>query len=434
METELCEVVPEDWRVRAIEDVCIRVTSGGTPSRGDASYYQNGTWSWVKTQELQDRWIDSTEELITERAVSESSAKILPHNTILIAMYGATVGQLGLLRRPMACNQACCALIVNEDIANYNFIFYQLLQVRSQLKRLATGAAQQNLSGQLIRGLRFPYPSVTEQRAIAHILGTLDDKIDLNRRMCATLEEMARALFKSWFVDFDPVRAKAAGRDTGLPKHLADLFPDRMVDSELGEIPEGWEVGRVDDEFDLTMGQSPPGSTYNEEGIGLPFYQGRTDFGFRFPARRVFCTSPTRFAKWGDTLISVRAPVGDINLATEDCAIGRGVAAARHRTGSRSYSYQFMRSQAAVFGRFEAEGTVFGSISKKDFHAITCIRPPKNIVIEFERHIAPVDDRIEVCERESIGLAALRNSLLPKLVSGEIRLIVKSVDDPKVIQ
>ena len=128
-------------------------------------------------------------------------------------------------------------------------------------------------------------PDVTEQRAIAHILGTLDDKIELNRRMNETLEAMARALFKSWFVDFDPVRAKMEGRDTGLPQHVAYLFPSRLVASEFGEIPEGWEVGCVDDAFDLTMGQSPPGRTYNETGEGIPFYQGRADFTFRFPAR-----------------------------------------------------------------------------------------------------------------------------------------------------
>ena len=208
----------------------------------------------------------------------------------------------------------------------------------------------------------------------------------------------------------------------GLPKHIADLFPDSLEDSELGEIPKGWEVGCIDDEFDLTMGQSPPGNTYNEYGDGLPFYQGRTDFGFRFPTRRIYCTAPTRFAKRGDTLISVRAPVGDINMAGEDCAIGRGVAAARHKTGSRSYSYQFMRSQAEVFDRFEAEGTVFGSIGKRDFHAISCVVPPRGLVVEFERRIAAVDGRIEVTDHETRTLAALRDILLPKLITGELRV------------
>jgi type I restriction enzyme S subunit len=286
----------------------------------------------------------------------------------------------------------------------------------------ATGTTVKHTSPDRIRRLRFSCAPLPEQRAIAHILGTLDDKIELNRRMNETLEAMARALFKSWFVDFDPVRAKAEGRNPGLPKLLADLFPARLVDSELGEIPEGWEVGCVDDEFDLTMGQSPPGETYNESGEGLPFYQGRSDFGSRFPTRRVYCTAPTRLAKAGDTLISVRAPVGDINMATEDCAIGRGVAAARHRSGTRSYSYQFMLGLEEVFGRFEAEGTVFGSIGKKDFHAISCARPPRAVIAEFETMLAPIDSRIDMTERKSGTLAGLRDALLPKLISGELRV------------
>jgi type I restriction enzyme S subunit len=252
--------------------------------------------------------------------------------------------------------------------------------------------------------------------------------------MSETLEQMARALFKAWFVDFEPVRAKCRGdldgrprwqrgqSLPGLPAHLYDLFPDRLVDSELGEIPEGWRVGCVDDVFDLTMGQSPPGETYNEVGEGIPFYQGRADFTFRFPERRVYCTAPTRFAKKGDTLISVRAPVGAINMALEDCAIGRGVAAARHKTGAKSYTYYFMQGQADEFSRFESEGTVFGSISKKDFHAIQCVIVPSKIVEAFEQLCEPIDDRIEAAELESRTLAALRDTLLPKLISGELRV------------
>ena len=264
--------------------------------------------------------------------------------------------------------------------------------------------------------------TLAEQRAIAHILGTLDDKIELNRRMNATLEAMARALFRSWFVDFDPVRAKMEGRDTGLPKDIADLFPDRLVKSELGDVPEGWKVGCVDDAFDLTMGQSPPGTSYNETGEGIPFYQGRSDFTFRFPARRVYCTAPTRFATAGDTLITVRAPVGDINIASEDCAIGRGIAATRQKNGARSYTYHFMHGLSAVFGRFEAEGTVYGSITKKDFHAIRCVNSPKEVIEAFEFVSGQMDGRIDIGERESHTLATIRDALVPKLISGEMRV------------
>lgn len=258
METELCAIAPSHWRVRSIEDVCLRVTSGGTPSRREPGFYENGAWPWVKTQELQDKWIDNTEESITDEAVARSSAKVLPENTILVAMYGATVGQLGLLRRAMTCNQACSALIVDPTQADFRFLFFQLLHARTELKSLATGAAQQNLSGAVIKSLRFPFPPLSGQRAIAHILGTLDDKIELNRRMSETLEATARALFKSWFVDFDPVRAKAEGRDPGLPKLLADLFPSRLVSSQLGDVPDGWEAGTFDDLVELLRDKENP--------------------------------------------------------------------------------------------------------------------------------------------------------------------------------
>jgi type I restriction enzyme S subunit len=310
------------------------------------------------------------------------------------------------------------------------FIEYLLRthEYRSWIVGSATGTTVKHTAPGRIESFATRIPPIEEQRAIAHILGTLDDKIELNRKQNETLEAMASALFKAWFVDFEPVRAKLEGRWQrgqslpGLPAHLYDLFPDRLVDSELGEIPEGWEVTSVDVEFDVTMGQSPPGNTYNETGEGLPFYQGRTDFEFRFPKRRIYCTAPTRLAKKGDTLVSVRAPVGDINMASEDCAIGRGVAAVRHKMGRRSYTYQFMRSISDVFARFNAEGTVFGSIGKKDFHSIAHVKPPRDLVLAFENWAAQPDDQIERNERESRTLVQLRDILLPKLISGELRI------------
>ena len=143
------------------------------------------------------------------------------------------------------------------------------------------------ITGTDLAQLPVKVPSLPEQRAIAHVLGTLDDKIELNRRMNETLEEIARGLFKSWFVDFDPVRAKMDGRWRqgeslpGLPADLYDLFPDQLVQSELGDIPEGWDVKTLGECYDLTMGQSPPGNTYNDNGDGIPFFQGSKDFGDR---------------------------------------------------------------------------------------------------------------------------------------------------------
>ena len=281
-----------------------------------------------------------------------------------------------------------------------------------------------------LRTIVIPLPPLSEQRAIAHILGTLDDKIELNRQMNETLEEMARALFKSWFVDFDPVRAKMEGRWRrgealpGLPAEHYDLFPDRLVPSELGEIPEGWGLKQLGDCFNLTMGQSPPGHTYNEEGDGLPFFQGRTDFGFRYPENRRFCTEPKRIAEADDTLVSVRAPVGDINMAWEKCCIGRGVAALRHRSGSSSYTYHSAWAIQRHIQQYEHTGTVFGAITKNQFESLKIVEPTLNIACGFGSYVLSLDSSVRSNIAESRNLIAQRDALLSKLVSGNLRVNV----------
>ena len=240
--------------------------------------------------------------------------------------------------------------------------------------------------------------------------------------MNATLEAMAQALFKSWFVDFDPVRAKMEGRDTGLPRHIGDLFPNRLVDSEVGEIPEGWGVGCVADCFEVIMGQSPPGDTYNDVGDGLPFFQGRSDFGFRYPTNRKFCTAPTRIANSDDTIVSVRAPVGDINMVRERCCIGRGVAALRHRLGAVSCGYYTAQALQAHIREYEHSGTVFGAISRNQLGGLSLQLPSADIVGIFEYLVNPLDQTIRHRTAQSETLTVLRNALLPKLVSGRLRV------------
>ncbi len=282
---------------------------------------------------------------------------------------------------------------------------------------------RQRVMADSLRSFGFALPPIEEQRSIAHILGTFDDKIELNQQMNETLEATARAIFKAWFIDFDPVKTKMERRKpTCMDTEIVSVFPSAFQDSPFGEIPKGWGATTIGEDFDLTMGQSPPGSTYNENGNGMPFYQGRKDFSFRYPKRRVYCTAPKRFAKEGDTLVSVRAPVGDINMVREKCCIGRGVAAIRHKTGSRSYTYYAMQFLRMVFSRYEAEGTVFGAINKTDFQTLSLLRPSNAVIEAFEQLIYPLDQSIENNEDESRTLAQTRDTLLPKLLSGEIRV------------
>jgi type I restriction enzyme S subunit len=287
------------------------------------------------------------------------------------------------------------------------------------LNHLKDGTSNPSLSRDTFARQWFPLPPIDEQRSIAAFLAALDDKIELNNRMNETLEKIARAIFRDWFVDFGPSRAKAEGRPAYLVPDTWALFPDGFDDKEM---PLGCEQGTIGAEYFLTMGQSPPGETYNEEATGLPFYQGRTDFGFRYPSRRIFCTAPTRIAESDDTLVSVRAPVGDLNMAWEKCCIGRGVAGVRHKSGSRSYTYYALESLAEALREYEHTGTVFGAINKQQFEELKIVSPPIELVTAFENTAGAFDERIRANADGNETLTQIRDLLLPKLMSGEVRL------------
>jgi type I restriction enzyme, S subunit len=286
-------------------------------------------------------------------------------------------------------------------------------------------------SGSVVSHIRVPdcskfelnLPPLSLQKQISGVLKHIDRKISLNSETNQTLEQMAQAIFKSWFVDFDPVKAKMNGEQPeGMDAATASLFPEKLVESELGLIPEGWIASSMGEHFNITMGQSPKGETYNEEGEGIAFFQGRRDFGFRYPDVRVYTTDPKRFAKAGDTLISVRAPVGDKNMAAIDCCIGRGVAAIKHKSQSRSFTYAFVSHIEKKLGDSGSSGTVFSSINQNELKKVSFVAPPQELVEAFHKLVDPIDQKIEVLSEEIKSLSALRDTLLPKLLSGEIEL------------
>jgi type I restriction enzyme, S subunit len=265
--------------------------------------------------------------------------------------------------------------------------------------------------------------TLDEQVAIGTILRALDKKIASNNAISKTLEEIAQTIFKSWFIDFDPVKAKMAGeKPAGMDDATAALFPDSMEESELGLVPSGWTVEKFGDVNKLLMGQSPPGETYNADGVGLPFYQGRTDFGFRFPKERIFCTQENRVAEPGETLVSVRAPVGDVNQAIVKCIIGRGVAAALHKSNSSVYTYSLLKSLYPRLAYYNGEGTVFGAINRDDFNNVLIVEPPASLVDSFEAICGPMNAKIKSLFLSTQLLTELRDSLLPRLISGELQI------------
>ena len=414
-----------EWEIAPLAELCEQIADcpHSTPLWTESGVIV------LRNQNIRDGRLDLSSPSYTDEAHFEQrSRRARLKAGDLVLTREAPMGEVCIVPEGLRCclGQRMVMLRPNPKKCDSRFLLYSIQSesVQHEIKvNEGTGSTVSNLRIPLLEALPIPHPPLTEQKTIASVLGALDDKIELNRRMNATLEAMARALFQSWFVDFDPVRAKLDGRPpTDLDSATAALFPDSFQDSPLGHIPKGWNAGTVVEGFNLTMGQSPPGNTYNEDGNGLPFFQGRTDFGFRFPSRRIYCTAPTRYAKPGDTLVSVRAPVGDINMASEECCVGRGVAAVRHKSGATSFTYHSMANLYPDFARFEAEGTVFGSINKDSFEKLRFVIPPTEIVAAYERRAGPLDEQIRTLESQSRTLATLRDTLLPKLLSGELRI------------
>ncbi len=305
---------------------------------------------------------------------------------ILFCVRGSTTGRMNIADRTYAIGRGIAAI---RHISGYEYIPYLKAIIEAKLPDLlsqSTGSTFPNVSQELLKSLRVPYHSLETQGKIAHILGTLDDKIELNRKMCKTLEEIAQTLFKHWFIDFE------FPNEQGKPYKSSG---GEMVDSELGPIPKRWSVVGLSDEFNITMGQSPPGSTYNQTGDGLPFFQGNADFGFRFPVNRVFCSDPRRIARPGDTLVSVRAPIGDVNLSRELCCIGRGLCSVRHKDDYQSYTYYLMKCVASILKSQNDNGTVFGSLNKRSLESYMLVRVPK---VLLERYTQLVDGLSNVME------------------------------------
>lgn len=295
-------------------------------------------------------------------------------------------------------------VIKNKEGFDKTFLYY--LVATEEFTNLATsgssGTRMPRADWKQLEQSEWQLPDLPTQRQIAQILSSLDDKIELNLQMNQTLEAMAQAIFKEWFVNFN--------------------FPG--FDGELVDgLPKGWRMGKLGEEFNLIMGQSPPGTSYNEIGEGMIFYQGRTDFGFRFPTNRLYTTEPKRIAKPLDTLVSVRAPVGDINMANEICCVGRGLSSVRHKSDAYSFTYYMMKNLEPVFNGFEGEGTVFGSINKSNFESIEIIVPSDEIVSEFEIVVNPIDDKILENTKQIQSLTQTRDTLLPKLMSGNLEVV-----------
>lgn len=304
--------------------------------------------------------------------------------SVLIGRKG-TIGKVKYVEHPFWTVDTLFYTIIDVDIVIPKYLYYVMSLI--DLNNYNEGTTIPSLRTETLNRLEFDIPSIEEQEIVLSCLNPIDRKIELNNAINNNLQEQAQTLYTNMFI------------------HNAS---------------DQWAEGALSDVADITMGQSPKGDTYNEDGIGTVFFQGRGEFGFRFPTRRLFTTDPKRIAQSNDVLMSVRAPVGDLNVAYEPCCIGRGLGAIRSKDNHQSFVLYTVFSLREKLDMFNGEGTVFGSINRDALNSMPIIIPTKGEMDRFEEIVAPMDAAIRNNYEEICHLEAIRDSLLPRLMSGEL--------------
>lgn len=399
-----------EWKEVRLGDVCTRVCSGGTPKSTNLSYY-GGEIPWLNTKEIDFNRIYSTEKTITDSGLNNSSAKWIVPNTITVAMYGATAGKSCIVKVPMTTNQACCNLAINDKVADYEFVYYSLKNDYTTLASLANGGAQQNLNAQIIKDYVLKMPSLADQHRIASILSSLDRKIELNNKINADLEEMAQAIFKNWFVDFEP-------------------FKDgKFVDSELGMIPEGWKVGTLGEFCKCLLGGTPSRSKeeywngevnwINSGEINkfriLEASEKITELGLAKSATKLLPKKTTVLAITGATL-------GQVSLLEIDTCANQSVIGVLENTEvPYEYIYPFIKDRIEMLIQHQTGGAQ-QHINKDNVESLIFLLPAINVLEDYISLVSPMYKRIESQCFENLYLSTLRDTLLPRLMSGELEV------------
>jgi type I restriction enzyme S subunit len=434
--------VPVGWEFSTLGAVCER--GGGSIQTGPfgsqlhaADYVPVGIPSVMPVNIGDNRIIEDGIMRITVADAERLSRHRLRFGDIVYSRRGdverralVRAGQEGWL-----CGTGCLKVRLGHGVVDPLFASLYLGHpaVRQWIVRHAVGATMPNLNTEIMSAIPFALPPLPEQKRIAHILGTLDDKIELNRRMNATLEAMSRAIFKSWFVDFDPVRQKAAGKQpVGMDAKTAALFPDSFEESEIGEVPKGWRVQPISELAEIAGGSTPSTkeSQFWEGGVhrwATPKDLSNLSVPVLLDTERRLTVGgvaqiTSGLLPIGTVLLSSRAPIGYLAIAEAPVAINQGFIAMKPADGvSNIFLLRWIAaSHDEIVSR--ANGSTFLEISKSNFRPIPAVRPTQDVMNSFHERAFPLFRRVVACERESRTLATLRDTLLPKLLSGEIRI------------
>lgn len=409
-----------EFKTYTLEQLCI-VSSSKRVHLSD--YVQQGVPFYRSKEviELSSGKNISEQLFISSEKYSEIKSKfpVPQENDILITAVG-TIGEILVVKDPnfyFKDGNLIWLRNINFDIIDIDYLYYFFKSdlFQKTIKYNNIGAVQKALTIDFLKTVKITLPSLDNQRKLISILKSIDKKLKINSQINQELETMAKTLYDYWFVQFDfPDQNGKPYKSSG----------GKMVyNPELKrEIPEGWGVEKLSKIANITMGQSPKGSSYNEVGEGLLFFQGSTDFGWRFPMARQYTTEPSRMAEEDDILLSVRAPVGTLNIADTRCCIGRGLAAINSKIGANSYIFNVMQDFKKLFDLRNSVGTTFGSITKDDLYNLKIIYPPNDLLINFDQLVKLFDREIKNRSRQNQELTQLRDWLLPMLMNGQVKV------------
>ena len=398
-----------NWPTVRLEEVCEYITVGHVGPMAD-QYLESGI-PFLRSQNVRPFRFDPSElKFISRTFHSKLKKSALRPNDVVVTRSGANTGQCCIIPpRLVEANCSDLVIIRHSEKINPWFLMYLLNSDwgRAIIAGGVVGAAQHHFNIGTAKLFTIQLPPIEIQQRIAGILSAYDDLIENSQRRIKILESMARALYREWFVNF---------RFPGHEGHL-------LVASPLGEIPKGWEVKKLRDVCRLTMGQSPKSEFYNEVGDGLPFHQGVTNFGDRFPTDRLFCTAEGRIAEAGDILFSVRAPVGRMNIANKKIILGRGLSAIRYLRGSQAFLWEQLRNRFTKDDMM-GNGAIFAAVTKGDMQGIELVCPPLSVVEAATKHFEPLHAEIATLSMQIQNLLRTRGLLLPRLLSGQINVEV----------
>ncbi|MDP2534058.1 restriction endonuclease subunit S [Photobacterium damselae subsp. piscicida] len=414
-----------DIQTLSLSEICTDISYGYTASANSEIVGPK----FLRITDIQGGVVDWDTVPYCEIPESKLNKNLLSQGDIVVARTGNSTGENYMFSgdEPSVFTSYLIRFKVDSNIANPHYVWLQMRTRRwwDFVSGAKSGSAQAGANATVLGKFEVNLPPKYVQDYVVEVISCLSSKISLNTSTNQTLEQMAQAIFKSWFVDFNPVKAKMNGEQPeGMDAATASLFPEKLVESELGLIPDGWEVGTLSSIVDVIMGQSPKGTTYNDQGDGTPLVNGPVEFGVYHPVAQKWTTAPTKFSKDKDLIVCVRgSTTGRYVVSDGEYCLGRGVCSIRSDDSPAYANYLFKSQLNSLL--ILTTGSTFPSWSGPTLKNFKVVVPPKSNIEKFESVVGNLCSLMAQNTSENESLSLLRDSLLPKLLSGEIELEVK---------